>query len=127
MNINLNTYAVRANDGSIDLDATVSKFEGDVSTYVALQAADQEKVAEAVATVFDTNMGTNINMPFLVSQALPLLGVSASTHKSLSERVLAYVRSNADGKGSNLFSIVKGIHGGVKRLSDVPATEETAK
>jgi len=120
MQINLSQYAVRT-DGSIDIQATLDKFETDLETFAALQAADEEKVAEAVHTVFDQNKGARINMPYLVGQALPLLGVTSATHKSLTERVQAYVRGNADGKGANLFSIEKGKGGGCARTADLPA------
>lgn len=121
MNIVLSTYAVKSSDGSIDTAQTLAKFSADLDTFVSLQAADTEAVAQAVSDTFDANLGVRINMPYLVSQCLPRLGVTSATHKSLTERVQAYVRSNADGKGLDLFSIEKGKNGGVARKSDIPA------
>lgn len=121
MNITLSTYAVKHTDGSIDTAGTLAKFSSDLDTFVSLQAADTEAVAQAVSDTFDANKGVRINMPYLVNQALPLLGVTSATHKSLTERVQAYVRSNADGKGADLFSIEKGKNGGCARKSDIPA------
>jgi hypothetical protein len=123
MQITLSTYAVRSTDGSIDTQATLDKFASDLDQFARVQAADQERVAEAVHAVFDSHKGTRINMPYLVSQALPLLQVTPATHKALSERVLAYVRENADGKGANLFSIEKGKGGGCARIADLPPAE----
>jgi len=118
--ISLSTYAVRTN-GQIDSEATLRKFEADLATYIVEQSADLEAVSDAVSAVFDSHKGTRINMPFLVSQALPLLNVTPATHKSLTERVQGYVRANADGKGADLFSIEKGKGGGVARKADMPA------
>jgi len=124
MQITLSTYAARNADGSIDIKGTLAKFQGDLESFATVQAADQERVADAVHSVFDSHKGTRINMPYLVGQALPLLGVTSTTHKSLTERVLSYVRDNADGKGADLFSIEKGKNGGCARKADLPASAE---
>jgi len=126
MQITLSTYAVRK-DGAIDVQATLDKFQSDLEQFITVQAADEERVAEAVHAVFDKNLGARINMPYLVGQALPLLGVTSSTQKALTERVLSYVRSNADGKGANLFSIEKGKGGGCARTADLPAESPAAQ
>jgi hypothetical protein len=120
MQITLSTYAVRSANGSIDHQGTLNKFAADLQKFEVERETETEKVAEAVHAVFDANLGTRINMPFLVGQALPLLGVTSATHKALTERVLAYVRENADGKGQSLFSIEKGKGGGCARIADLP-------
>jgi hypothetical protein len=116
MKINLGEYVVRNADGTIDVEATCQKFEGDLLVHIAERETEEEQVATAVHGVFDTYKGARINMPALVSAAVTRLGVQPANYQVLADAVHAYVRSNA----GTLFTIQKGKGGGVSRISDEP-------
>jgi hypothetical protein len=140
MNIILSSYIVRASSGSIDHDATCSKFADDLVKYEAERETELETIALAVNTVFDTHKGASINMPALTSLALRELNAQPSNFAALTERVQEYVRDNADrtekkdkeGKvvqvaeapRTRAFCIGKGKGGGVKRWCDQPVAEK---
>jgi hypothetical protein len=119
MNINLNTYVVRAGDGSIDLDATCAKFARDLLAFQAERETETEAVGTAVNAVFDQFPGARINMPALVNYALQRLNVQPENFRILSEKVQSYVRDHSGPRESGaLFHIGKGKGGGVFRWSD---------
>jgi hypothetical protein len=119
--IDLATYVVRDEDGSVDVDATVTKFEEALVTYVTENEAGDRLVADAVNAVFDAHKGSRINMPALTALALQHLNVQPENHKALTTRVQQYIRANVGelGTGKALNS-TKGKGGGVCRVSDLP-------
>lgn len=109
--------------------------------YLTDRGEQDEAIAGAVESIFDQYRGTSINMPALASMACQRLNVQPENFNSVEERVLDYVRANADlhekkdkaGKvvqtaeapRTRLFAIGKGKGGGVKRWSDQPDATET--
>lgn len=128
MQINLHSYVVRGSDGSVDAEATIGKFGTDLARYIAERETEQETIANAVHAVFDHYKGASLNMPALVSMTLTKLNAQPESFKALSDRVLSFVRENAQGetkdgvseRPNSLFVIGKGKGGGVKRRSDIP-------
>jgi hypothetical protein len=119
--ITLSSYVVRAEDGSIDLDATCTKFAGDLLKYQAERETEAEVVGAAVHAVFDQFKGARLNMPAVTSLALQKLNVQPENFKTLSERVQGYIRDHAGEQGSgSLFGIGRGKGGGVIRWADAP-------
>jgi hypothetical protein len=117
--INLNTYVIRASDGSIDLDATCAKFARDLLTFKTESETETEEVGAAVNSVFDQFPGARINMPALVNYALQRLNVQPENFRILSEKVQNYVRDHAGPREDGaLFHIGKGKGGGVFRWAD---------
>jgi len=114
MNIDLNTYVVRSTTGSINFDATIAKFEADLSTFHAAREKEESVIADALHAIFDSHQGKRIPMPFLTSEVLRMLNVQPENFKSLSEKVQDYVRVCSD------FNIGKGKGGGVGRVCDLP-------
>lgn len=121
-------YVVRGSDGSVDLEATVTKFQGDLVQFVAERETEQAVIAEAVNAIFDAHPGAAINMPALQTFALQRLNAQPENYTILADRVADYVRENAQGEtredGSHerpgsLFVIKKGKGGGVHRRADM--------
>lgn len=124
--INLATFAVRDSDGELDLDGTMTKFQGVLLQYQAERETELATIGAAVNAVFDQHKGATINMPAVTSFALQRLNVQPESYKVLAERIQTFVRDNAsDERGKGLFRIAKGKGGGVTRWSDVP--EKPAK
>lgn len=119
--LNLATFCERAEDGSIDVDATVLKFEGELLKYQVERETELATIGAAVHGVFDSHKGTTINMPAVVTMALQSLNVQPATYAALSERVATFVRDNASDKREDgrSFRIAKGKGGGVSRWCDV--------
>ena len=123
--ITLNTYLVRASDGSIDHDATLAKFRGDLLKYSVERDLESETVGAAVNAVFDQFPGARLNMLAVTSYALTHLNVQPENFKSLSDRVVGYIRDHAGNRESGaLFHIGKGKGGGCWRWADVPEKSE---
>jgi len=107
-------------DGSlVDRDATMEKFEDYLTNLCANQEQEQEKIAGAVSTVFDSLKGKRAPMDYVIGTALSKTGiVVAENHSVLYERVHDYLKRNA-GEGK-LFNIGKGRgHGGIGRIADM--------
>jgi hypothetical protein len=137
------TLATLAASGRVDREASLTACETALDQFIAEKDTQDETIAEAVNAVFDKYPGVNINMPALNNYAMQELNALPSNHAALSERVLAYVRENADrhqktdkktkailqaaeAPRTRLFCITNGKGGGVKRWSDVPASETEA-
>lgn len=139
---------VRLSDGSVDLDASLAKFEGTLSNHIASVELETVEIANAVSAAFDKFPGARLGMTYVINQALQILNVQPENHKTLEGRVHVYIQENADqdavyatdpktgkviGKGdervmvtepeadrTRMFGIGKGKGGGVVRWSDVP-------
>ena len=117
-------------DGLIDQDASHAAFTTALSKHIAEREVEQTQIASAVSDLFDQYKGSSINMPALASMTAQKLNAQPENFKVLSERVLDYVRANAQGEtakdGSverpeSVFVIGKGKGGGCYRRADRPA------
>lgn len=112
--MNITSFIVRAADGSIDHEASVSQFAGALLKYEAERETEMATVAGAVNALFDQYKGARLNTPFLVGEALRRLNAQPENYKTLSERVTEFVRTSPQ------FTIGKGKGGGVARIADLP-------
>lgn len=131
----LNITLVNGNDGSVDVDASLTVAEDTIRAYAASQRADEETIQAALDQVFDSRPGVKMNMPFVINQTLTLMGVSEqpTNYKVLNDRVHAYISANSQGKTDketklverpeSRFVIGKGKGGGVGRRADLDAAE----
>lgn len=119
--INLSSYVVRTDDGSIDHDATVAKFSGELVRYAAECETEAAAIGVHVNAVFDQYRGANLNMPALTSMTLTRLNCQPEAFKVLTEKVQGYIRDRAGEGGA--FTISKGKGGGVRRVADLPAAK----
>jgi hypothetical protein len=119
--INLSTFVERDASGALDLDTTMTKFQGALLQYQAERETELETIGTAVNAVFDEHRGATINMPAVTTLALQKLNVQPESYKALSERVQSFVRDNASDErnGGGTFRIAKGKGGGVSRWVDV--------
>lgn len=141
MSLTLTIALVLSASGEIDESASAQAFESELARYKAERETEESTIAEAVADTFSAHPGASQNMEALVHGALRRLNVQPSAHKLMKDKVLAYVRENADrpavkDKAGNvlsaaepartrLFSISKGVGGGVRRWSDIPVQTES--
>lgn len=114
--MNMKEYVVRRSEtGSVDVDATIAKFAGELQSYLNGVETLSDSIGVAVEQVFDAHKGASIPLPALVSIALTALGVSPTNFTEMSEAVADYVRSHKD-----VYQMSKGKGGGVRRIADIP-------
>lgn len=119
---NVSEYLVRGDDGKVNVQGTMDKFHGELVKYLATRETEDKDIAVAVNAVFDQFKGANCNLPALASLAIAKMSnVDPNNWGTLQERIADYVRENP-----GLYQIKKGKGGGVTRISDHPATTETA-
>jgi hypothetical protein len=99
--------------GSVDVAATLSKFENDLLDHLANEELANADVSAAVHAVFDQYLGACLNMPALVGAAFAKLGLPPSEFGTVGERIADYARN------SGQFKVSKGKGGGVRRLRDI--------
>jgi len=113
MNIDMNKYVILTNTGNIDIQATLDRFESDLSKFAEARETEVGVISNAVHAVLNGHKGKRVPMPFLASEVLRTLNVQPENYKTLTEKVLDYVRANDE------FSIGKGKNGGVARVADL--------
>jgi hypothetical protein len=117
MNINIANYTVRNADGSIDHEASLAKFAGDLLRYEAERELEREVIAGAVHALFDKHLGKRLTTPYVVSEALKSLNAQPENYKALTEKVQDFLRTSPE------FNIGKGKGGGCARSCDLPEKE----
>lgn len=115
MQINIASFIVRAQDGSLDLQATLDAIAPEVVSAVEKHDDALQGVASAVHAVFDQFKGTRLSTDALVSFAsLHLQTDTPDAVNEAREKIKDYVKANP-----SIFSTRRGRGGGVARLSDV--------
>ena len=116
-------YAVRREDGSVDVESTVGKFRGEVERMVARRETESSQIGAAVDRVFDgAAAGTYLPQGYIVHNVLNLMGVKNETFQIMEKRVLEYLSDNASSKReAGMFLHVKKGKG-YARTRDLPAT-----
>lgn len=119
----MDKFTVRGTDGSVDMAASANAYTKALSEWCTSNETASETIETAVEAVFDRFDG-RITVPALLGLALSELGATPAQHKSLENRVRAYVKGQCAGNTGRL-DMVKGVGGGVQRLArpgqEVPA------
>lgn len=128
MSSKMQVKLVHKADGSVDIPASVAKFEMDLEVFIAQNAADEEMVAACVNAVFDQYKGASIQVPAVCTFALREMNANPANFKVLQERISDYLDTHNQGDTkdgvqefpNSLFVIGRGRGGGVKRRCDQP-------
>ena len=113
MMFNLAEYVVRNSNGSIDHEATLTRFAGDLSRFEAQREMENETIGKVIHALFDQHKGSKLPTPFVVAEVLKVLEATPETYKILTEKVGEYIRTNPE------FVTAKGRGGGVGRVRDL--------
>ena len=113
--------SVRNEDGSINVRATVEKFESQVSQYAINHELEVSNVGAAVDEVFDAYSSARVNVPFVIGQALNKLGYTPATHLMLTSAIKTYIhehtgKTREEGKK---FTVKLGKGGGMQAWKNV--------
>ncbi len=107
-----------------DRAASLRNAEAALDKHIAERETEEATIRDAVSAVFDQYPGAALTMPTIEGMATRELNAGPSNYKTLAKLALDYVRANAGTRESGaLFGISKGVGGGVKRWSDVPAEQ----
>lgn len=109
----MDKYTVRDSSGSVDVAASANAYALALTKFVAENEIASDTIELAVEAVFDTHTG-RLPMPALLGAAVNELGATPAQFKTLTERVHAYVKGQAE---AGRLDIGRGKGGGVLRLS----------
>jgi len=121
----MDKFTKRGTDGSVDVAASASAYAKALTEWVAQNEIPSDTIETAVEAVFDRFNGQRLPMPALIGLALQELQATPDQHKTLTNRVHAYV-SGQSAKNTGRLDISKGVGGGVLRLS-LPGQEIPAR
>lgn len=120
----MDKFTKRGADGSVDIAASGNAYMKALAEWATQNETPTDKIEAAVEAVFDKFPTGRISVPSLVGFALTELGATPDQHKSLTNRVRAYV-SGQCANNTGRLDIMKGVGGGVMRLSrpgeEIPA------
>jgi hypothetical protein len=115
MSIKFASYVVRSSNGSIDHNATMEKFMGELLSWEEVYAAETAEIGEAVNTVFDRFEGVRVNKPFVIGQVLETLrvslGLSYGDLAAYQKKVSEYLEDESR------FRSCRGKNGGIERIA----------
>lgn len=111
----MDKFTKRGADGSVDIAASASAYGKALADWVAQNEIPSDTIETAVEAVFDRFNGQRLPMPALIGLALQELQATPDQHKSLTNRVHAYVTGQS-AKNTGRLDISKGVGGGVLRL-----------
>lgn len=121
----MDKFTKRGTDGSVDVAASASAYAKALTEWVAQNEIPSDTIETAVEAVFDRFNGQRLPMPALIGLALQELQATPDQHKTLTNRVHAYVTGQC-AKNTGRLDISKGVGGGVLRLS-LPGAEIPAR
>lgn len=131
-NVNYSVFAVRLGDGSIDLDATVEKFQAGLLEYAEKSRFDLTETVNAIEKVYNgpgMKLGSRLNCEALVSATMGVLGASPAVFGSVKERVLALVKTHprihqAHGRNGGVCWVPEGYKVEENKLVEIPQAAE---
>jgi hypothetical protein len=109
----MDKFTRRGTDGSVDVAASANAYAKALTEWAALNEIPSADIEAAVEAVFDSHEG-RLPMPALLSFAVQELSSEPNQFKTLTDRVHAYVKGQAE---VGRLNIGKGKGGGVARLA----------
>lgn len=111
--LDMDKFALRTKDGAVDIQATHTRFTQELHSFIQSEKMDNEVIAAAVKTAFQTHNVTTLPMGAVLQYTMELLNVVPSDYSMISERVRRYVKNNA-----SRFKVAKGKGGGVSWIPE---------
>ena len=122
----MDKHMVRDSSGAVDVLASATAYAESLTAWCAEHEVGSDLIEAAVETVFDRHDGKLLPVPALLSFAVTELGATPEQHKTLTERVRAYVKGQT---ATGRLEVGKGKGGGCSRLAKPgePIPAKTAK
>lgn len=121
LGLDLDKFAMRTKDGSVDVQATHARFTHELHHFISSEKMDNEVIAAAVRQAFATHNVTTLPMGAVLQYTMELLNVAPPDYSMIRDRVQKYVRNNV-----NRFKVAKGKGGGVSWIPDQTAATPNA-
>lgn len=117
--IDFEEYVVRGTDGSVDQEATVTRFAEQLATFAEQDRTVSQTVLDALNAAFDAQpKGVRMAMPAVVFITMKQLNPPEKANiTELQNKIAAVVRSSPE------FKVGRGKGGGVSRVCDIPTAE----
>lgn len=112
----MDKFTKRGMDGSVDVVASAQAYASALTKWAAENEIAGEKIENAVEAVFDQFPGQTLPMPALLNLSVAKIGGTPEQHKTLTNRVHAYVSGQCN-KNTGRLEVSKGKGGGVLRLA----------
>jgi hypothetical protein len=107
------------NNGLVDVSATEAEFSSKLGEYAALQKADTETTAAAVAAVWDAHPNTSVMaLDSLATLAAMSITKNPGELATVKDRCADHIRH-----ATALYKIARGRNGGVSRVVAQPAPQ----
>ena len=120
-------YCARNADDTVDVEATVAKFRGEVLNFVAERDIEGAVIGDAINALFTKYPGARLVVPFVQSKVFVALNGQPENSTALNKRILDFIHENSgDRESGALLGIGKGKGSGVCRWSTTPVKEEKA-
>jgi hypothetical protein len=118
--VDFEEYAVRGADGTVDQDATVARFAGQLATFAEQDRTVAQQVIAAVRMVFaEQTTGARLSMPTVQFLAMQHLELTDNRQvPALQAKIGSVVRTSPE------FHVGRGKGGGVCLTCDMPPAEE---
>lgn len=113
----LEELAVRSADGKIDVSATLTAIGEQLLARAEYEDNLGERIATAVHSVFDANLGKTLASPAVANFAATAMGVTPSNYAELTAAIGLWVRHSPE------FKVSKGKGGGCARKCDAKPEE----
>ena len=119
-------FLVKNDSGTVNLEASVSKFRDTALRILAEQEAETKLVSECMTALFDQYVGATLNMQFIKSQTVALMGQKVPALKeptlfpTLCAKVEDLLHLAVDG---GLYAMKTGQGGGFYRVCDQATTQ----
>ena len=97
-NIVLSQFAVRDSDGAVDVEETVTKFRGALSTFITERETEETRIFEEIDNVLSANVGVRTNLDYVTGEVARKLNATALNHTLMKNKVADLIRQNACGE-----------------------------
>lgn len=124
--VNFSVYAVRFENGDMDLAGTREKFEAELASHFQTHEINSSQIREAVDAVLVNYAAANVNSDFVATKAANSLIVTLSLNEvndfsSVKRRVQQVISAGTKGEDSYYVSSRGRNATGLKRRQDLPS------
>ena len=117
MGIKFDVFAVRGDDGALDVAATIEKFKAQLIEWDREKGQESNLIGSVIHALFDQYKGASLNTGYLINETLRRLNISDyEASRVLTQKVKDYVKDNTEG---GVFGSKRGRDGGIYRVCDV--------
>ena len=117
MAIKFDVFAVRGDDGTLDVASSIEKFKAQLIEWDREKGQESALIGSVIHALFDQYKGASLNTGYLINETLRRLNVSDyEASRVLTQKVKDYVKASQE---CGVLASKRGQNGGVYRVADV--------